>query len=140
MMTVPLTEDGEGVRAARARSQRHRRIAVLSLLGALAVGLVMILGKTGPGHLRPEYAVAAVIAMAVLLPLAIYFNDQGKDELDRLNALRANSFGLYACLLGGWGWLVLSDGGLVPQPSVLILVLATGVITLGRYAMLKMRS
>ena len=139
MMTVPMTEDGEGVRAARARIQRRCRIGALSLLGGLAVGLVMILGKTGPGHLQPGYAVAAVIAMAIVLPLAIYFNDQAKDELARLNALRANSFGLYACLLGGWSWLVLSDGGLVPQPSVLILVLATSVITLGRYAMLRMR-
>ena len=54
----------------------------------------MILGKAGPGHLQPGYAVAAVISMAIVLPLAIHFNDQAKDELDRLNALRANSFGL----------------------------------------------
>lgn len=138
MMMVPMAEDGEGVRAARARGRRHRGIAALSVLGGLAVGLVMILGETGPGHLRPGYAVAAVIAMAIVLPLAIYFNDRAKDELDRLNALRANSFGLYACMFGGWAWLVLFSGGLVPQPNVLILVLATGVITLARYAMLKM--
>jgi len=139
MMTVPMTEDGEGVRAARARTRRRCRIAVLSLLGALAVSLVMLLGKTGPGHLQPGYAVAAVIAMAVVLPLAIYFNNQAKDELARLNALRANSFGLYAFLLGGWSWLVLSNGGLVPQPNVLFLILATSMLTLGRYAMLRIR-
>ena len=139
MMTVRMAEDGAGVRAARARSRRHWRITTLSMLGALAVGLVMILGKTGPGRLQPGYAVAAVIAMTIVLPLVIYFNDQAKDELDRLNALRANSFGLYACMLGGWSWLVLANGGLVPRPNVLILILATSVITLARYAMLKMR-
>ena len=138
MMNARMSEDGEGVRAARARTRRQWRMAALSLVGALGVSMVTILGKTGPGHIKPDFAIAAVIGMAVVLPLAIYFNDRGKDELCRLNALRANSFGLYACLLGGWCWVVLNAGGVAPQPNVFVLLFATGVATLARYAMLKL--
>lgn len=137
MMSAGMTEDGLGVRAARARTRRHRWTAALAMLGAVGIASVMILGKTGPGQMQPGYAIAAVIAMAIILPLACRFANRTKDELDRLNALRANSFGLYAFMLGGWSWLVLSTGGLVPPPNVLILLLATAAITLARYWMLK---
>jgi len=133
-----MTEEGEGVRAARARTRRQWRTAALSFVGALGVSMLMILGKTGPGHIRPGFAIAAVIGMAVVLPLAIYFNDRGKDELCRLDALRAQSFGLYACLFGGWCWVVLNAGGVAPPPNVFVLILATGVATLARHAMLKL--
>ena len=76
--------------------------------------------------------------MAIVLPLAIYFNNRTKDELDRLNALKANSFGFYVAVLGGWSWLVLANGGLVPTPNMLALVLATSLLTMARYLMLKM--
>jgi len=133
-----MTEEGEGVRAARERTRRHWRTAGIAMLGALGIDLILILGKTAPGQMRPGYAIGAVIAMIIVLPLAIRFNNRTKDELDRLNALKANSLGLYACLIGGFCWSVLFYGGLVPAPDVLILILATGVITLGRYVMLKM--
>lgn len=139
MMNARMSEDGEGVRAARARIRRQWRTAALSLVGALGVSLLLIHGKTGPGHVRPGVAIAAVIAMAIVLPLAVYFNDRGKDELCRLNALRASRVGFYACLFGGWSWVVLFNGGIAPQPDVLILLLATSAVTLARYAMFKAR-
>jgi len=138
MMNARMIEEGEGVRAARARLRSHWRTAALSLLGGVGVALIMLLGKSGPGHLQPVFAIATVAAMAIVLPLALHFNNRTKDELDRLNALRANSFGLYVCLFGGWSWLVLAYGGLVPPPNMLALVLATSLLTIGRYLMLKM--
>lgn len=137
MMNSRMIEEGEGVRAARARCRSHWRTAMLSILAAVGVALIMLLGKTGPGHLQPIYAIATVAAMAIVLPLAIYFNNRTKDELDRLNALKANSFGLFVCLFGGWTWLVLANGGLVPPPNMLALVLATSLLTMARYMMLK---
>lgn len=137
MMSARMIEDGEGVRAARARSRRHWRTALLSMLGAVGVAAIMILGKTGPGHTQPAYAITTVAAMAIVLPLAVYFNNRTKDELCRLNALRANSFGFYVCMFGGWAWLVLATGGLVPPPNMLVLILATSLLTMGRYLMLK---
>lgn len=138
MMGARMTEDGEGVRAARVRTRRHWRVAGLAILGALGIDIILLLGKTAPGQLRPSYAIAAVVAMIVVLPLAIHFNSRTRDELDRLNALRANSLGLYSCLVGGFCWSVLFYGGLVPAPDILILILATAAITLGRYLMLKL--
>lgn len=137
MMNAWMTEEGEGVRAARARSRRRWWIAGLAMFGAIGIDLIMILGKTAPGQMRPAYAIGAVIAMIVVLPLAIHFSNRSKDEVCRMNSLRANSLGLYAFLVGGISWSVLFYGGLVPAPNVLILILATGVITLGRYMMLK---
>lgn len=137
MMNPSSAKEGEGIRAARQRIRRHWRVTALSLVAAAAIGAIMVMGKTGPGKLQPSHAVVAVIAMAIVLPLAIHFNDRTKDELARLNALRANSFGLYACLFGAWSWTILFFGGLAPQPDLLFLLLATGAITLGRYAMLQ---
>jgi hypothetical protein len=133
-----MTEEGEGVRAARARSRRHWRTAGLAILAALGIDVILLLGKTGPGQVRPFYAVAATVAMIIALPVAVHFNNRTRDELDRLNSLRANSLGLFAFLVGGFCWSVLFYGGLVPAPNVLILMLATAAVTLGRYLMLKM--
>ena len=138
MMNARMTEEGEGVRAARARSRRHWRTALLSILAAVGIDLVMFLGKTAPGQMRPAYAIVAAVAMIILLPLAIHFNNRTKDEVCRLNALRANSLGLYAFLISAICWSILSYGGLVPAPNVLILILATATVTMGRYLMLKM--
>jgi integral membrane sensor domain MASE1 len=138
MMNARMTEEGEGVRAARARSRQRWRTTGLAILAALGIDVVLLLGKTAPGQMRPTYAIAAAVAMIIVLPLAVHFNNRTKDELDRLNSLRANSLGLFAFLVGGFCWSVLFYGGLVPAPNVIILMLATAVVTLGRYLMLKM--
>lgn len=138
MMNARMTEQGEGVRAARARSQQRWRTAGLAILAALGIDVVLLLGKTAAGQMRPAYAIAAAVAMIIVLPLAVHYNNRTKDELDRLNSLRANSLGLFAFLVGGFCWSVLFYGGLVPAPNVIILMLATAMVTLGRYLMLKM--
>jgi len=125
------------VRAARKRTQRHWRITALSALGAVAIGAIMVAGKTGPGRLQPIHAIAAVVALAIVFPLAIHWSDRTKDELARQNALRANSFGLHASLLAACSWMILSFGGLAPRPDLVLLTLATGALTLARYAMLQ---
>ena len=139
MTSAQTTNNGEGARAARARVRRHWWTIALASLAAIGVGLVLILGKTAPGQVEPGYAIAAVIAMAALLPLAVHYVRRNQDEVDRLNELRANSFGLQVCLFAGWCWLVLSTGGVVPSPNVLVLIVATMLVTLGRYWMLKSR-
>ena len=137
MMNLTTTKDSDGERAARARRRRHWWTTGLALLGGIGVSLIFLLGKAGPGHVQPDYAIAAVIVMALVLPLAIHFNDRSTDELDRMNILKANSFGLYISLFAGWSWLVLWTGDLVPPPNLLILIAGTGLITLGRYWMLR---
>ena len=138
MMDVRMTEESEGARAARQRDLRHWRTTGLAMLGGVGVSLIMLMGKSASGRIQPTYAIATVIAMAILLPMVVHFNGRTKDELGRLNALKANSFGLYACMLGGWSWLVLYSGGLAPPPNMIFLIVATGLITLARYTMLKM--
>ncbi len=137
MMNARMIEDGEGVRAARAQKRRFRWTAMLSLLGALGVGVIITLGTVAPGRMVPGWAIAAVIAMAVVLPAAIYYNNRATDELDRMNMFKANSFGLYFYFFVQWAWLVLAGGGIVPPSNPLILYLATAFATLGRYSLLK---
>jgi len=136
-MGARMIEEGEGVRAARAAKRRFLRTAGLSLLGAVGIGVVMILGKTAPGHITPAAAVIAVVAMAILLPVAIYFNVRATDEHDQMIGLHANSFGLYVYFFVQWAWLVLWGGGLVPAPNGLAICLVTALATLGRYFQLK---
>ncbi len=137
MMNARMVENGEGVRAARAQKRRFWRTAGLSLLGAIGVGVIMTLGRVAPGRFEPGWAIAAVIAMAMLLPAAIYFNTRTTDELDLMDMLKANSFGLYVYFFAQWAWLVLAGGGLVPPSNPMILYLAVAAATLGRYFMLK---
>jgi drug/metabolite transporter (DMT)-like permease len=139
MMSAKLADDGEGERAARARARRNWYAFGLSVLGGLGVGVIFLLGKTGPGHTRPTYAAAAVLGMAIVLPLAIHFARRNQDEVDRLNELKANSLALYVCLFVGWSWCVLSTAALVLPPNLLVLIIATMLIMLGRYWMLKLR-
>lgn len=137
MMSPSTTREGDGVRAARKRMQRHWRMTALSVAGAVAIGAIMVAGKTGPGRLQPAHAIAAVIALALFFPLAIHWTDRTKDELARQNALRANSFGLHASLFAACSWMILFFGGLAPQPDLILLTLATAALTLARYAMLQ---
>jgi hypothetical protein len=137
MMDASMIENGDGTLAARVQKRRFWRTATLAALGAVGVGAIVVVGKTAPGKMTPATAIAAVTAMAILLPLTIRGYNRVRDELDSLDALKANSFGLYFFLLGQFAWMVLSSGGLVPPPNAMAMFLATGVATLARYAMFK---
>lgn len=137
MMNARMVDEGEGTRAARAAKRRYWWGAGLSVLGAAGIGLLMTAGTTAPGHMRPEIGIAAVIAMLLLTPIAIHYNNRMTDEVDRMDMLKANSFGLYVYLVGSFSWMVLASSGLAPPPHAMIMFMATALATLARYGMLK---
>jgi hypothetical protein len=137
MMNARMIENGEGTLAARAQKRRFWWTAIPAMLGGVGVGAIVVVGKTAPGKMTPGTAIAAVAAMAILLPLTLRFVNRVSDELDYLDTLKAHSFGLYFFLFGQFAWMVLSSGGLVPPPNAMAMFLATGVATLARYAMFK---
>ncbi len=51
---------------------------------------------------------------------------------------KANSFGLYVYLIGGFSWQILATSGIVPPPDAMVLFVATALGTLGRYGLLKL--
>ncbi len=138
MMNARLIDEGEGVRAARAGKRRFLWISGLAILGAAGIGLIMAMGKTGPGQIQPGFAIAAALAMLLLAPAAIHFTTRATDELEHMDGLRANSFGLYSYLIGQFVWIVLAAGGLVPPPNAMIMFFIVAAATLGRYGMLKL--
>jgi peptidoglycan/LPS O-acetylase OafA/YrhL len=133
-----MIENGEGVRAARAAKRRYWLMVAISMLGAAGIGLIITTGTTAPGKMTPGFAIAAVLAMLILTPLAIHFSNRATDEVDQMDMLKANSFGLYVYLLGAFSWMLLATGGLMPPPDAMIMFVATALATLARYGMLKL--
>jgi len=137
MMRAKMIEDSEGVRAARAQKRRYWWTAALSMLGAVGVGAILTMGTISPGRMSPGWAIASVIAMAVVVVLAVHFTNRVTDEVEHQHMLKANSFGLYFYFLGQFSWMILSTAGLVPPPDAWLMYVATGLATLARYGMLK---
>jgi hypothetical protein len=133
-----MVEDGEGVRAARAAKRRYWWMVAVSMLGAVGIGVIIMTGTTAPGKMAPGFAIAAVLAMLILAPLAIHFSNRASDEVDQMDMLKANSFGLYVYLLGEFSWMLLATSGLVPPPNAMVMFMATALATLARYGMLKL--
>ncbi len=137
MTNARMTEESEGVRAARALRRRWWLTGALSLIGALGVGAILTAGTTAPGQTLPGFAIATVIAMAIVLPLSVHFTYRASDEVEWTIGLRANSLGLYFYLFVQFCWMVLTSGGLVPPTDPMVMFLATALFTLGCYTVLK---
>jgi len=133
-----MIEDGAGVRAARARMHRWWRMTALAVLGTIVVAGIITGGTVAPGRMAPAFAVMAVIAFTLVVLMTAYYSDRLADEVDRMNQLRANSFGLYVLMLLLIGWHLLHTGGLLPPVDAMLVAVVAGVATLARYTMLKL--
>jgi hypothetical protein len=134
-------EIGEGARAHRA-GQRRFLIGswiIVLLIAAIALALRLMSHGKGPGSLPPTGAIAAAVAFVLVISAGVWWSYRFVDEVERRYSLIACTVGFFGQLTLLAAWSVLWLGGLVGAPSALAIFVASGVLCIAAYAVVRIR-
>lgn len=140
-------EAGHGPGEAAERARRRRRLRIFGALFAagLPVGFFAALLEQGGGKgfmqgtLPPWFAVLGSVVMLVAVGVGTWLRHRGMDELDRRDNLVAGAMGGNVVIGGYPLWFLLWKGGLVGPPDALWLFVATFLVSIATYGILKYR-
>jgi MFS family permease len=134
-------EIGEGARAQRSGQRRFviGSWIIVLLIAVIAVALRLISRGTGPGSLPPAGAVAAAAAFVIVITSGVWWSFRIVDEVERRYSLIACTFGFFAQISLLAAWSVLWLGGLVIAPSALAIFVASGLVSVAAYGVIRLR-
>jgi hypothetical protein len=140
-MTGNDLAEGVGTRAHRAGVRRFLTytVTMFVLVGAIAVALQLMRHGSGPGSLPPAGAVAAAIAFALVIILAGWWGFRVVDEFEAHCSAIAYTVGFFAQMILVMGWSVLWFGGLVGMPNAFWIFIASGLVAVAAYAVMRIR-
>ncbi len=129
----PVTKSGEQM--LNTRRGKFWRLVVFGMVVATATGLALGIASAAItlGDIPSWVIVPLLILTAagfVWFTLKYY---RSIDEVDLLDNLWANTFGLYAIIIGAGGWLILAEIDIMPPVDIVALVTGTLFMTFAAY-------
>ncbi|MGB7419497.1 MAG: hypothetical protein WA918_09990 [Erythrobacter sp.] len=101
--------------------------AVVALIIGMATGMATAAVNLGD---VPNYIVFSLIALSVLAFIWFSYRYYARiDELDRLNNLWANTFGIYTYVIVTFVWHILAEAGIVAQVDYMSVFVITLIVT-----------
>jgi hypothetical protein len=126
-------DDGEGVRAERAR--RRRKWKSYAAFGAAAVAIdvmLMVVARpqsSGQSPFPPFAAITAAVLFVLMLTGGVWWQLQQSDELSYRNNLEAFTIGFLANASAFFLWWFMWLGGLATEPNAFALVIGSTLVS-----------